>query len=439
MVTGSDETEYSVADDLLSKHPEIKVFDTFNLNHIGDASLVVRSVAYDENNVEVGEAARRRIQVLTYPQAVGDVLKDYRTIAVAGCNGKTTTSGMLSSMLTDCGLDVSYIVGAPLRGGGDNARLGKSSWFVIEADEYRDAFLNYAPSVGIGVITNIGHDHPDYFPTLDSVLASFREFIIRAKSDSKLLICGDDVGNQVLLDKINSRDTRIETYGVNPRCNWLIDRVTQGERLSTFRLRHNRVEIGTFEIKIPGRHNILNAAASTAVGSMLGVEPGKMEESLVDYGGSRRRFEPLYDNGKFAIIDDYAHHPMAIEATIMAARQRYPGKEISAVFQPHTYSRTSVLLENFAIALSKADRVFFLDIYGSVRENRGGHLVTIMDLVNATKMHAKSVSLVEDNEQLVEDLFKEASDKPEVILTMGAGDIGRIIGANLSERLKRND
>jgi UDP-N-acetylmuramate--alanine ligase len=433
-VTGSDEVEISVADHLLKKHPEITIYDSFNEKHVAGVDLVVRSVAYDEQNSEVKAALSQNIEVLTYPQAVGRVLQEYSAIAVAGCNGKTTTAGMIALMLRDGGVDASYIVGAALQGGIDNAHLGRSKFFVIEADEYRDAFHNYSPRSEFSVVTNIDHDHPDYFPTMEDIVDSFKEFVDRTPSDSTVLVCGDDEGNKQLLALL---DRQVSTYGFSESNDWVISNVDLDESRSRFVLNYHNRKVGSFELSIPGKHNVLNASAAIAVGTSLGINSELIADSLKRYKGAKRRFEVLYDEKDVAIVDDYAHHPMAIEATIKAARQRYPDRKIVSVFQPHTYSRTQLLLNEFAKSLAQSDEVFLMDIYGSVRERSENFSVTIKDLISRVRQEKDIVAFSKDPDGLIEQLL-EKRDKPTVFLTMGAGDVWKVVGESLREELRKN-
>ncbi|MBI5620284.1 UDP-N-acetylmuramate--L-alanine ligase [Candidatus Gottesmanbacteria bacterium] len=388
VVAGSDVGEEFPTDEELKK-AGIVVHEGFDQNTIiaFKPDLVIYTGAHGgRDNPQVQEAILRSISVVPHGKALGMVTRNKRLIAVAGSHGKTTTSAMVAAILTEAGLHPSYAIGCgSIRGLGAAGHRGVGEWFVAEADEYvtdpghdrTPRFLWLKPEVL--VVTNIDYDHPDVYPDLSAVQHAF---IALQKQSTFTCICGEDEASSVL-----KKSGSVATFGVS-------------EQLSSIQL------------QIPGRHNMLNAAAAVSVCERIGISWEVCKRALERFGGTKRRFEKINEVRGAFIYDDYAHHPKEIEATIGAFRDAYPGKRIIVIFQPHTYSRTKALLTEFSRALSKADIALVADIYASAREiqTEEGLAKKLGGLYKPTK------------NDVIEWLSKELK-ADDVIVFMGAGDI----------------
>lgn len=372
-VLGSDEGD-GFSDDLI-RRLKIKVFEKFDKKNIPCADVVVASAAYSEKNVEVKEAIRRKIPLLTYAQALGLVFNEKYGIAVAGTHGKSTTTAILGEVLEEAGFDPTVVVGARVSKWQSNARIGKSEYLVAEADEYKDNFLNYWPKALI--ITNIEYDHPDYFKDFKQYRKSFEEMAKRIPED----------GIIVTNEKLPKTKCRV-------------------------------IGFSEADCKIPGRHNRLNAGAVAALALELGVKKNIIQKSLENFSGIGRRFE-IKKTKRVVFIDDYAHHPKEIQAVLQGARERYSKKKIWAVFQPHTFSRTKALLNDFARSFKQADEVIILDIYGSAREKEGKiHAKDLVDLIKGSRY----LPTIEEAAKHLEKNCREG----DIVLAIGAGDIWKL-------------
>jgi len=395
-VSGSDLVNSEIIEDLKSKGATIFVGPNSDKN-IKDYDLVIHSPAVKENNSEIIEAERKGIKILSYPRALGELTKEYTTIAVSGTHGKSTTTAMLSLILIEAGLDPTVIVGTKLKEFGDsNFRMGKSEYLVIEACEHEASFLNYWPK--IIVVTNIEEDHLDFYINLENIKKAFNEFVSHLKADGLL---------------VKTENTIINT-----------DKKTINYSLKDKKEVEELKEI----IKIPGDHNILNALAALKVARVLGVEDKVSFAALSKYIGSWRRFEETQLPG-FILIDDYGHHPTEILATLKGAREKYPNKKIFCVFQPHQYQRTYLLFNDFVKAFKEVmenklvDRLFLIDIYDVAGRESKEAKEKVNSKILAQAVGAEYVSR--------DDLFKELNGG-EVMIFMGAGDI-----YNLSQDLKQ--
>ncbi len=341
---------------------------------IKGADIVLRSSAIPDDNPEVLAALAQGIPVLKRAEFLGELTDGKQTIAIAGSHGKTTTTAMLVWMLSKLNQDPSYIVGGVLKQFACNAHAGSSQYFVIEADEYDNMFLGLSPTIGI--ITNIEHDHPDFFPTEKDYLDAFQAFVERIQPNGLALLCIDDPLTQKLTDVITKSGIRVLTYGVSPQANYQADQIHLDGVQHRFSLKKRDedgriLELGSQTLVLPGKHNVLNATAALAVIDQLGLPMDKAMSALQSFTGTQRRFEVLGEADGITIIDDYGHHPTQLMVTLKAAQQRYPGKRIWAVWQPHTYTRTLALADDFTRALKLADRVLVLPVYAAREKNPG--------------------------------------------------------------------
>lgn len=408
-ISGSDLAESPILDELRAEGIVVQVGHA--AGHVSGAELVVTTAAARDSNPELVAAREAGIPVVKRAAVLGMLSRAAVCLAVAGSHGKSTTSGMAAVALNQAGLDPSFAVGAVVPQLGTNARLGSGPHFVVEADEYDYSFLQLDPDVA--VVTNIEHDHPDLFPAFDDVLSAFEQFARRIKPGGTLVLSADDPGCVRLARMLDGREgIRTVTFGTDAG-DWRVfyrgagagEVQAPGER--TFQLR----------LAVPGRHNLVNALAVLASFHSLGVEPESTIPGLERFTGVGRRFSVARDDQHLTVVDDYAHHPTEIVATIAAARERYPGRRMVAIFQPHTYSRTRALLEQFAAALDSADLVILADVYPAREtDTLGVSSQSIAELMSSRPVTGGSL------EQTVTIAHQQIREG-DVVLIMGAGDI----------------
>ena len=427
-VSGSDMQHSALLDQLIAEG--ITAYASHSAEHVAGAQVVVASSAIPEGNPEIREARQRGIPVVKREQFLSELTEGKRTIAVAGTHGKTTTSAMISWILTQAALEPTFIVGGLLQNLGTNAQAGSGPHFVIEADEYDRAFLGLSPEVA--VIASMEHDHPDCYPTLEDMTAAFGEFAGKLLDGGLLIVCGEDTEGRELGERMKVQGHRVVTYGLDAGWDWRAKGVELGNSAAFEVWRQGKL-LGTCALQIPGRHNVLNALAALAASDEVGVEFGLAAAALTRFQGTARRFEVKGQAAGVTVVDDYAHHPTEIEATLAAARLKYPGRPIWAVFQPHTYSRTATLLEDFAAAFGGADRVIVTEIYAAREENTQG--VSGKDLVRL--MHHPDACYVADLEDAASSVL-ERVQSGDVVITLGAGD-GYLIGEWVLEGLRQRE
>lgn len=366
-VSGSDRAESSFTRDLQSAGATICI--GHRPENVRDVDLVVRSSAIPDDNPEVMAARAFRIPVLKRADFLGTLMDGKTGIAVAGTHGKTTTTSMIAWILSALGQDPSFISGGVLANLGVNARAGKGNSFVIEADEYDHMFLGLKPK--IEVITNIEYDHPDCYPTPADFQAAFVEFMYRLPANGTLVACADDPGACDLMENAEKLGKAVIPYGIHQTSE-------AGKSVEVFADTLVPNEKGGFTFKasvlgkaeaivlqVPGKHNVCNALAALTVTQLLALPLADAAWAMAQFTGTGRRFEVRGEMNGIVIIDDYAHHPTEIRATLAAARTRYPSRRIWVVWQPHTYSRTRALFNEFAAAFTDADEVIVTEIYAA--------------------------------------------------------------------------
>lgn len=397
-----------------------RVFIGHQRAHVHGADLVIRSSAVPDDNVEVQAARQLGIPVLKRADYLGQMMADRMGIAVAGTHGKTTTTAMVAWCLTALNQDPTFIVGGVLDNLGTNARAGDGPAFVIEADEYDSMFLGLRPS--LAVVTNIEHDHPDLYPTPESYHQAFVQFTERLPEDGTLLVCRDDPGARRLAGEVAPKVHKLVTYGLegdptyqgrnlrmNNRSGYLFDLVS-GDRLF--------VKVG---LRVPGRHNVQNAVAALAVIDLLDLSVTEAAQALADFRGTGRRFQIRGEVGGVTVIDDYAHHPTEIRATLQAARMQYPGRRLWAVWQPHTYDRTRTFFDAFTRAFAQADRVLVTEIYAARGQVPAGY--SAHQVVDAMEHPGKE--FVPGLDKALQAL-QEHVEPGDVVLVLSAGDADQI-------------
>jgi len=363
MVSGSDMAESPFLDPLRDLGAQVTV--GHDARNVSGADAVIVSSAVKEDNVEIAAARKAGLPVYKRSEFFGPLTRGRRTVAVAGTHGKTTTTGEIALLLVRQGLDPSFIAGGALSDfGGSNARAGNGEHFVIEADEYDRAFLGLSP--WIAVLTNIEHDHPDCFPTLDDLQRAFAEFLDRVQPDGSVVVCADSPGAIRAVEALRGRKPKasVHTYAVDMEAEWQATQIQPNPMGgSDFLALHGGEVLGRVRIRLPGMHNVCNSLAALCAADLCGVPFSQSSKFLSQYHGAERRFEVKGEAGGVTVVDDYAHHPSEIRATLKAARQRYPESRVWAVWQPHTYSRTRVLARDFERAFGDADRVVVLPVY----------------------------------------------------------------------------
>lgn len=415
-ISGSDTNEKFFTDEILKKM-DIKYSEKFSPENIPtDIDLVIYSTAYNEkNNVEFAEAKRRNLKMISYPEILAELFNQKYGIAVCGTHGKTTTSAMLAHVLKALDTDPSAVIGSRVVGWEGNAISGKGEFFVAEADEFQNKLKLYNPKGAI--LTSVDFDHPDFFPNFEDYKKTFKDFVAQIPKGGFLVAWGDSVDT---LEVTKEATCAILTYGFGEENDYIVASNNPGK----FEVKFNGKNLGEFETKLIGRHNILNAVSVIAVCRKLNLDLEKIREALKNFQGTKRRFEYIGERNGAILIDDYGHHPQELQVTLKGAREIYPQKNIWAVFHPHSYSRTQVLLPEFAQSFSDADHVIVLDIYGSAREDSGR--VSAKDLVREiNKFDRDKAEHIATIDKVVEFL-KDKIGRDDVVITIGAGNCWEI-------------
>lgn len=362
-VSGSDLLSNALTEQLRAQGAD--VFRGHAPAHVEGADLVVVSSAIPEDNPERQEALRLGIPVVKRGPLLAALTAEKQTIAIAGSHGKTTTAGMVAHILNEAGLDPTFIIGGVLENFGTNARLGRGRHFVMEADEYDRTFLALHPH--ISVITSVEMDHPDCFSDEDELCKSFGQFAAQTADGGLLLGLGDDPQTARLVQEVSAeRDIAVETFGFPPTCTWAAaDLEMRADGTTGFTVMRGGSPMMWAELALPGEHNVLNALAAVAVASHLAIAPEDTARALRSFEGTRRRLEVRGASRGVTVLDDYAHHPTQIAATLKAVRQKYGGGQLWAVFQPHTYSRLKSLWADFAACFRDAHHVLVLPVYAA--------------------------------------------------------------------------
>ena len=422
-VSGSDAKDSNVVVALTALGANVSV--GHKSENVDGADLIVFSTAISENNPERLRALELGLPIIARATALALLMSESKSIAVAGTHGKTTTSSMLTVALQATGADPSFAIGGTITASGSNAHRGTGEFFVAEADESDGSFVAYHPYGAI--ITNIEHDHVDFFADESAVFEVFTEFVTTIDSEGFLIYCNDDKGSRKLGSTVTN--TRTFTYGTSPDSDLVIDQITLLPLGSSARaIWHGKV-IGKLELSVPGHHNLMNAAAALAAGIVLDQAPAEMIDGLATFKGAGRRFEIKGTINGIRVIDDYGHHPTEIEVTLTAAR-RFAGEgRLIVVFQPHRYSRTKAFIDNFATTLDLADEVIVLEIYAASEKP----IVGISSEAIVEKMtHGKFIPNFID---AVEAVVKSA--KPgDVVITLGAGDVSSLAPIIVDELAK---
>lgn len=412
-VSGSDLRESEFAARLRKAGARIDI--GHQAANVGAAELLVVSSAVPPNNPEVELARSKGIRILKRAELLGELTRRFRSIAVAGTHGKTTTSSMVTYILERAGFGPTFLVGGDVANLGANAGMGSGQYLVAEADEFDGSFLRLSPWMAI--VTNVEADHLDFYQDMDAIRTAFGQFMASVAGDGYLVVCADD---PELSKLVSSAQAKLISYGLTGTADWQATQVAANERGGNdFTAIVGGREVGRFSLQVPGRHNVQNALAALAAAVTVGVDSAVAAQALSDFLGARRRFELKGTVGGIAIYDDYAHHPTEIRATLKAARERHRGR-LWCVFQPHTYHRTKQLWNDFLRAFDDADRVVVCDVYlppGREVDTLG---ISSRDLVQA--MNHPGAEYVEDLDSVSTYVCDSLQDG-DLLLTMGAGNV----------------
>lgn len=418
VVTGSDSSSSENTDKLIQNH--IPVTIGHNLSDVEKADLVVFSAAIKKDDIELVRAKQLNIPVIERGTFLGKLTKAFKnTICISGTHGKTTTTSMISMCFLEACKDPSIQVGAYLNSINGNYRVGNSEYFIIEACEYVESYLKLFPKTE--VILNIDNDHLDYFGTLENIVKSFGNYVRLLPDDGLLVINWDDENCRTITKNTKAK---VITYGINNQNANFVARniVFNNNGFPTFDVYHNNTFYKTISLSIPGMHNVMNALACIGVCSEYGIEKEDIKNALHKYTGAHRRFEYKGSFNNCSVYDDYGHHPTEIVATANALKQK-KYNESWVIFQPHTYSRTKNLLDDFAHSLLNFDHIIVTDIYAAREVNTFN--ISSQDLVNKINSLGKSAILISDFNDIVSYLHEHAKPN-DIILTLGAGTVTNI-------------
>jgi len=421
IVAGSDEMAGDVVTDLCRSGADIKIgHNSENLDP--ETNAVVISAAITEDNPELKLARRRGLKVYKYARMLGEVMNRYEGIAVSGTHGKSTTSGWLVHCLSQAGLEPSFIIGARINQFGSTFGVADSRCFVAEACEYDRSFLNLAPK--IACILNIEQDHLDYYRDENEIVEAFTEFALGTKPNGVVILNGQDPNAAKVIERIRT-ERPCKTFGLDRNCDFYADNLTLNDGLYAFDVYHNGKLLGTTRISLPGRHNVLNALAVTAMAVNAGLDAGRVLELLGGFTGIDRRLTLKGQFGQITVLDDYAHHPTEIRASLQAIRQRYQPKRIWCVFQPHQYSRTRFLLDDFAESFKLADITIVPEIY-FVRDSQSARKEVNAEMLARRIRENGSEALFISGFEAIGEHLKNNTAPGDLVVTMGAGDIWKV-------------
>lgn len=385
--------------------------------NVSGAHLVVISSAVPDDNPEVLAARKQSIPAIGRAEMLAEIARLKQSILIAGAHGKTTTTSLIASVLAHAGLDPTVVIGGKLKAIGSHAKLGHGDFFVAEADESDGSFLKLSPI--IAVVTNIDREHMDFFKTVDELKGAFLAFINKVPFYGLSILCRDNEYIRGLLLEVKRR---FLTYGLNEEA----DLRARDVRLEGVKVRFEAVlkgiSLGIFEVPLPGLHSVCNSLAAILVADELGLDMDSVRDALQNFSGVQRRFEFKGETGGIKVFDDYGHHPTEIIATLRAAREVMAGRLV-VLFQPHRYTRTRDLLEDFYTAFSDADKVILMDIYPAGEKPLNG--INSQVLLKGIKDRGKDIEYIKDRKEILNYLGKELKAK-DMLLTLGAGDVWRI-------------
>jgi UDP-N-acetylmuramate--alanine ligase len=425
-VTGSDQKRTEVVERLAQLGA--KVFLGHAAAHLEGAHVVVYSSAVSRDNVEVQAARQRQIPAIPRAEMLAELMRLKYGIAVAGTHGKTTTTSMVGAVLAEARYDPTIVVGGRVTSLGSNARLGQGEYLVAEADESDGSFLKLAPT--IAVVTTIDAEHLDHYGDLDAIREAFTAFVNKVPFYGAAVLCVDQPNIQMLIPKL---EKRIVTYGLEPNADLVARHVRLAGMTSRFEVFQRDARLGECALQVPGLHNVLNALAAVGVGLDVDVPFATIQRALAGFSGVQRRFQVRGRAREVTVVDDYGHHPTEIRATLAAAKAGFDCRVVT-VFQPHRYTRTHLLLQEFLTAFNQADVLVVLDIYAAGEPAIPG--VTAAALADGIRAHGhRDVTYLGADRPRILDHLCEVTRPGDLVLTLGAGDVGQL-GPELLRRLE---
>ncbi len=433
-VTGSDVARAELSEKLAAKGA--RIYLGHQAEHVQGADLVVYSTALSRDNVERRAAEDQQIPILHRAQMLARLMNAGKGIAVAGAHGKTTTSSMIALVMEICKLDPTYIIGGEVVNMGTNAKAGKGEYVVAEADESDGSFLQYHPQLAI--ITNIEADHlENYDSDFNKLKAAYVTFLSQVKQGGKAFLCADDDNIQEMLSALQAEGSAVVegelvTYGIDRDADYRAEQIELGDRKASFDVVYAGESLGRVEISVPGRHNVYNALATIVTCLAAGLSFDQIAAAIRQFRGAKRRFQVLGEVDEMLVIDDYAHHPTEIQATISAAKST--GKRIVAVFQPQRYTRTFFLFDQFSRAFSEADEVIITDIYSPAGEQQIEG-ISSGKLVEMIKTNSNPNTRYIPTKEEVQSVLAGEVKPGDLVITMGAGDIWKA-AEHLAEHLR---
>jgi UDP-N-acetylmuramate--alanine ligase len=425
-VSGSDLQQSPITERL--KRNGITIYRGHCDENINGADLIVYTAAVKDDNPELMAAKQRNVPCMDRAALLGQIMETYRySVGVSGTHGKTTTTSMLSLIMNQFNLDPTILVGGELDEIGGNVKAGSSEYFITEACEYVDSFLKFHPYMAL--ILNIDSDHLDYFKDINHIYSSFVKYAQLVPENGYVIGCSDDHLVDRLLKEVSCQTV---SYGIDMPADWTAEGIAYDHAgCASFHAVKNGKEFGFFELKVPGRHNVYNALAAIAAANIMGIPAEQSKDALLHYHGTHRRFEVKgKTESQAVIVDDYAHHPTEIKATVKAALN-YPHNRLWCIFQPHTYSRTQKLFQEFTESFDGVDTLILADIYAA-REKDTGEISSQM-LADAIQAKGRNCTYMASFSE-IEDYIRQNAQPNDLIITMGAGNIYQVGEALLCSR-----
>ncbi len=413
-VTGSDIKESETTNRL--RNLGIKIFIGHNGENIDSAHVVVISSAVSADNPEVLEAKQRSIPVIPRAEMLAELGRLKYGILVAGALGKTTTTSLIATVLGEGGLDPTVIIGGKLKSMGSNAKLGQGDYIVAEADESDGSFLKLNPTIAI--ITNIDREHMDYFRDIDLLKHAFLSFINKIPFYGIAVVCME---NEYLREIIPLIQRKYMTYGLSEDADVYARNIEHSGIRMSFEAVYKGRSLGVFTLPVPGKHNVLNSLSAIAVAMELQIPVDVIAKALGNFSGIQRRFEFKGEAGEIKVFDDYGHHPSEIMATLKAARECFNSNRVVVLFQPHRYTRTRDLMDEFAMSFGNADKLFLMDIYpASERPIKGINSEVLAQRIRGAGF--ENLTYISDRKEMIEGIVSELK-QGDVLITLGAGDV----------------
>lgn len=418
-VTGSDSTESALTRSL--EDLGISITYAHKAENVHGADLVVYTAAIKKDNPELVEAAALKIETAERSVFLGELMRAYKhPCCIAGTHGKTTTTSMAGIIMTDAATDPTVMVGGQVKALGGNLRIGKSDTFITESCEYVESFLKFHPETAI--ILNVEEDHLDYFTGIDHIISAFHKFAALVPENGYVIVNGTDKNALKAVENIRAKN--IQTFGLDDTCTFHAENIKfHDSGCTAYDLMRGKTKIGHITLSVPGKHNVLNSMAAAIYALNCGVPIESIEKSLDRFHGTDRRFEIKGEYHGAVLVDDYAHHPTEIRATMESAKN-YGKKKIIAVFQSHTYTRTKALLKEFSESFDLANEIIVTDIYAAREKDTG--LVKPQDLVDLLQKRGKNATYIKEFSDIAAAL-KEKADPDTLIITVGAGNINQVL------------